>query len=87
MVAGTLLLVAALVFAVNVPFGYWRGGVPKFSVPWFVAVHAPVPIVILLRWASGLGFHLETVPVMLAAYFGGQFLGGRLRAAARPTNR
>jgi len=87
MIAGPLLLVAALVLAVNVPFGYWRAGVPKRSFPWFVAVHAPVPIVILLRWASGLGFRLETLPVMLLAYFGGQVLGGRLRAAAKPTGR
>jgi hypothetical protein len=87
----TLWAVAAAVLALNLPFGYWRQGVRKFSLAWFVAVHAPVPIVAILRAASGLGFQWSTLPVMLAAYFLGQFLGGWLRArrerapAATPT--
>ena len=48
-------MVAAAVFAVNVPFGWWRAGTRKFSRSWFLAVHAPVPLVVLLRIVSGLG--------------------------------
>jgi hypothetical protein len=83
----TLWAVAAAVLVLNLPFGYWRQGVRKFSFAWFLAVHAPVPIVAVLRAASGLGFQWSTLPVMLAAYFLGQFLGGWLRArrAATPT--
>ena len=79
-----LLLVAASVLVVNLPFGFWRAGVPRFSRPWFVAVHLPVPLVILLRWASGLGFQLATFPVMVGAYFAGQLAGGMLRRRGRP---
>jgi hypothetical protein len=79
-----LLLVAASVFVVNLPFGFWRAGVPRLSRPWFLAVHLPVPLVILLRWASGLGFHLATFPVMVGAFFAGQLAGGMLRRARRP---
>lgn len=82
-----LLVVAACVFVVNVPFGYWRAGVRKLSVPWCLAVHAPVPLVILLRWASGLGFELATLPLVVGAYFGGQLVGGRLRGGGRPGDR
>ena len=56
----------------------------KFSLPWFLAVHLPVPLVIGLRFVSGLGFQLATFPVIVGAFFAGQFLGGwtrRLRAA------
>ena len=74
-----LWVVVALVILINLPFGYWRAGVRKLSVPWFVAVHAAVPVVIGLRMASGLGFKLSTVPVVVGAYFTGQFLGGRAR--------
>lgn len=82
----TLWVVAAAVLVLNLPFGYWRQGVRKFSPAWFVAVHAPVPLIAALRVASGLGFQWSTVPVMLAAYFLGQFLGGRLRRRrATPT--
>jgi len=79
----TLLAVAAAVLVVNLPFGFWRAGVPKFSILWFVAVHAPVPIVVALRIVSGLGFSWGTLPLLLAAYFGGQFIGGRWRLAKR----
>jgi len=69
------------VLAVNVPFGFWREGVKKFSLRWFLAVHAPVPIVVALRLALGLGWRPSTFLLLVTAYFGGQFVGGRLRRA------
>ena len=72
-------------FAINLPFGYWRGGLRKFSPAWFVAIHAPVPLVIALRFGLGLPFRWGALPLFVAAYFGGQFVGNRLRLrAARP---
>ncbi len=70
--------VAALIALVNLPFGFWRAGLRKFSLSWFAAVHAPVPVAIALRFATGLGFEWRTLPIYVAAYFGGQWLGGRL---------
>ncbi len=75
-----LWAVAALILVLNLPFGFWRAGLRKLSAPWFVAVHAPVPLAIGLRFASGLGFQWRSLPLFLAAFFGGQWLGGRLRA-------
>ncbi len=72
-------IIAAAIVVLNLPFGFWRAGVRKFSWQWFVAVHVPVPLAIGLRLASGLGWHLATLPLFVAAFFGGQFLGGRLR--------
>jgi hypothetical protein len=77
-------MVAVGVFVVNLPFGFWRAGVRKLSLPWFVAVHAPVPVVVLMRLASGLGFQLATFPVMVGAFFAGQLAGGKLRGLGRP---
>ena len=74
-----LWTVAAEVLFLNLPFGFWRAGVRKFSLPWILAVHAPVPFVIALRYLSGLGWRIETFPVMVGAFFAGQFLGGKLR--------
>lgn len=73
-----LYIIAAMVLALNIPFGYWRDNVPKFSKQWFFAVHAPVPAVIALRFAGGLGFHLITFPILVGSFFAGQLLGGRL---------
>ncbi len=75
----TLAGVALAILLLNLPFGYWREGVRKFSPQWFLAVHVPVPLAIGLRFAVGLGFRLATLPLFVAAFFGGQFLGGRLR--------
>jgi hypothetical protein len=74
-----ILLAALAIFALNLPFGYWRGGLRKLSPAWFVAIHAPVPLAIALRWAMGLPFRLATLPLFVAAFFTGQFLGARLR--------
>jgi hypothetical protein len=72
-------LVATFTFVLNVPFGWWRAGVRKFSPAWFVAIHAPVPVIVALRFALGLPFRWVTLPLFVACYFGGQFVGARLR--------
>lgn len=82
--AWTLAGVAVLVLLLNVPFGAWRAGVRRFSVSWFVAVHAPVPLVAGLRILTGLGFQWSTLPILVAAYFAGQSIGGRMRMRFRP---
>ena len=72
-------LAIAATAVINVPFGYWRAGVRKFSPAWFVAVHAAVPLVVALRFALGLPFRWVMLPLFVAAYFGGQTVGARLR--------
>lgn len=71
-----LWTVATIVFLLNLPFGYWRAGSPKFSRRWILSIHSPVPIVIALRIFSGLGWRFITFPVLIGAFFGGQFVGG-----------
>ncbi len=78
-----LLFVGLAVLLLNLPFGFWRGSTRKFSPAWFLAVHLPIPGVVLLRLKSGLGFHWTTYPVMVGAYFLGQFLGARLLGSWR----
>jgi hypothetical protein len=76
--AGSLFEVALAVLVLNLPFGFWRHGTTRFSLPWFLAVHLPVPMVIILRVVSTLGFRFTTFPVLIASFFLGQFLGGKL---------
>lgn len=75
------MLVALAIFVVNLPFGWWRAGLRKFSMPWFLAIHAPVPLVVALRWAAEVPPGWQTLPLFVAAYFAGQFAGARLRPA------
>jgi hypothetical protein len=72
-----LWIVALLVFGLNLPFGLWRSRVRKFSWPWILSIHLPVPLVIAIRIFSGIGFHFVTYPVLVGAFFLGQFTGGK----------
>jgi len=74
-----LLFVAVAVLILNLPFGYWRAGVRRYSLAWFLSIHIPVPCVVALRLMSGLGFHLATLPLVVGAYVAGQVLGGVIR--------
>ncbi|MEC7226630.1 MAG: hypothetical protein VXY00_01960 [Candidatus Latescibacterota bacterium] len=69
------LIVALSVLALNVPFGYWRAGLRKRSLPWFLAIHLPVPAVVGLRFAADLDWTF--IPVSVVSFFTGQWLGER----------
>ena len=73
-----LVILSVFVFLINLPFGWWRGRVTKFSLQWFLSIHLPVPLVIAVRVFGGLGFELKTYPALVGAYFVGQLLGSRL---------
>ena len=62
----------------NIPFGYWRESVRKFSLSWVLAIHLPVPLVVLMRVNMGIGFELYTYPLLIGAFFLGQYIGVRL---------
>ena len=73
-----IVSVAIGIVVLNLPFGYWRANEKKFSRGWFLSVHAPVPFVIALRILSGLGWQFITFPILIGAFFGGQWMGGKL---------
>lgn len=77
MTAPILLTVA--IFVINLPFGYWREGLHRFSPAWFVAVHAAVPVAVGLRLWLGVDWSWAMLPLLVAAYFAGQTVGARLR--------
>ena len=65
-----------LATAVNLPFGAWRATTRKFSWQWFVAIHLPIPFIIVMRLSFGFGWWF--VPFMLASAVAGQLLGSWL---------
>jgi hypothetical protein len=73
-----LIIITILVFLLNIPFGYWRANVKRFSTQWFLAIHIPVPFIVALRILSGVGFAWETYLFMVAGYFLGQQFGSML---------
>ncbi len=64
-------------FLINIPFGYWREGTPKFSLKWFFWIHASIPLLIYLR----LIWHISAWVIPLSIFWAvvGQVMGSRLR--------
>ena len=60
----------------NVPAGMWRFHLKKFSPGWFVAVHACIPFVAVLRKAVILP--KWTIALTIATAIAGQMVGSRL---------
>ena len=73
-----LAIVTLLTFILNVPFGYWRSKVKKFSFLWFLYVHLPIPFIVLMRFGFHLGFQWWTYPFLVGAFFSGQLFGKKL---------
>ncbi len=71
-----LLLLLGAVFALTLPFGSWRARCRPFSLPWFLAVHLPIPVIFLLRTEGG--FPWIFIPLFFGSTLLGQFAGGRL---------
>lgn len=72
---GLLILISILVFLFNVPFGYWRANVARFSVQWFLAIHIPVPFIVAMRLLSDIGFSWESYVFLVGSFFLGQQSG------------
>lgn len=64
-------------FLINLPFGFYRQGVRKYSWRWFLAIHLPIPFVLAMR--LGLGQNWRVVPLLFVFAVVGQVAGGLLR--------
>jgi uncharacterized membrane protein len=76
---GYLLLfgLITLTIIVNIPLGFLRQAVEKFSFAWYFYVHISIPLVIYLRIKSGYSW--KFIPLTLAGAVIGQIIGGRIR--------
>ena len=72
-----LFVIGIIVFLINLPCGYWRSKVKRFSVKWFLAIHISIPIVYSIRIYEGIGWEVSSFIVLVGAYFLGQFIGSR----------
>ena len=70
-----IFIVSLLVIILNIPFGYWRANVKRFSIQWYLSVHIPVPFIIALRIFSDIGFIWYTYVFLVTAFFIGQRIG------------
>ncbi len=73
-----ILLLTLFTLIINIPFGYWRANVRKFSLQFLLAIHIPVILIIAFRILSSSGFDLTTFFFTVPAFFLGQFAGSKI---------
>ncbi|KAG2261944.1 hypothetical protein Bca4012_013397 [Brassica carinata] len=83
-----MLAIALMGMAANVPLGVWREHTVKFSPSWFVAVHAAVPFIAMLR--KSVLMPKTAMALTIGASILGQVIGSRaeryrLRAVSERT--
>ncbi|KAJ0252674.1 hypothetical protein HA466_0118380 [Hirschfeldia incana] len=81
-----MLVIALMGMAANVPLGVWREHTVKFSPSWFLAVHAAVPFIAMLR--KSVLMPKAAMALTIGASILGQVIGSRaeryrLRAVAK----
>ncbi len=73
-----IAILAIIVFIINIPFGYWRKSQKKFSFNWFLSIHIPVIVAILLRYLFDVEidwlFRILFILIFAAGQFFGKFL-------------
>lgn len=72
-----IIILSVLAMLINLPFGYWRQSVKKKSAKWFLAIHIPILIIILLRILLNVGFVWYSYPFVVIFMVAGQYLGGK----------
>lgn len=70
-----MLVIGVLGMAANIPLGIWREHTEKFSPSWFVAVHAAVPFIAMLR--KSVIMPKTAMALTVAASIVGQIIGSR----------
>ncbi|KAF6146274.1 hypothetical protein GIB67_011746 [Kingdonia uniflora] len=70
-----MLVIAMMGMAANVPLGIWREHTKKFSPSWFIAIHAAVPFIAMLR--KSVVMPKTAMAVTIAASILGQVIGSR----------
>lgn len=69
------MILAILIFIINIPFGIWRKHEKRFSVKWFLAIHIPVAISVLIRYIWEIEFRWEHILLFISVFVAGQYIG------------
>jgi hypothetical protein len=67
--------VLATVALVTLPFGFYRAYTRKLSLRWFLAIHVPVVLIVLIRVELHLSYII--IPFTCLAFAAAQILGAR----------
>ena len=80
-----IILLSLFFIILNLPFGYWRANVQRFSIQFILAIHLPIPFIILFRILLGSGFEPMTFFFTFPAFFLGQIIGSKIHTIRKNT--
>jgi len=79
-----VLIACSITFIINLPFGYFRAGFKKLSFLWFLMIHLPVPLVVMIRRINHLHLTWALAPFLVGSFFLGQWVGRNVRQKYHP---
>jgi hypothetical protein len=79
-----IIWVGIVALTINIPLGKWRNRYKKFTVIWWLLIHASIPLIITLRiWLATPRIY---IPLFIALAVLGQFIGTKLHTEKKDTN-
>jgi hypothetical protein len=63
-----------MAFIISIPCGYFRQNYVKYSFMWFLLIHIPIPLIVLMRIGAGIDWRF--IPLTLGGSVAGQIVGG-----------
>jgi hypothetical protein len=72
--AVTLLFFLTVI--INLPFGYARTRSKRYSLRWFLYIHVPIPVILIIRVMSHI--EMKYIPIFALGALIGQIIGGKL---------
>ncbi|HSW56318.1 MAG TPA: hypothetical protein VLH59_14625 [Ignavibacteriaceae bacterium] len=80
-----ILLLTLFTFIINIPFGYWRANVRRFSLQFLFAIHLPILFIVAFRILSGSSFEILTFLFTVPTFFLGQLVGSKIYSSRKLT--
>lgn len=76
-----LLMWGVIIFLFNIPFGFLRTKHKTFSLKWFLYIHLPVLIIILIRLLFKIPPSSISIAIFFISFFMGQYIGKKISHA------
>ena len=71
-----IVWVAVAALAVNIPLGKWRSKYKKFTIIWWLLIHASIPLIVAMRiWLDTPSIY---IPLFILSAISGQLIGSKL---------
>jgi len=69
----TIILIIVLI--INIPFGFWRTGLKRLSLKWFLAIHIPAAFSVTLKFIAGIEKKWWVIILSVVIFLIGQYIG------------